>query len=259
MVSLPLLGCAAALSEPPPLSDLTGTRRDDTVRIDQLLAEAERRFARREVEAVRRSADLWLQVADSDERRGEGLIGATRAHIWLSGHEEQKEARLAAAVSAVQSAQWCERIAPDDPSCIYYLVLALGVQARERRSTGHDALKEMVERLEHLIEHAPVLDHAGPHRVLALVLLRSPGWPSGPGDSELGLEHAVNAVHIDPEYPPNQLCFGEALAATDSRDESFRAYERGAKLARAWMESGEIDAKEWLAEAEQALARHRGE
>ena len=233
MVSLPLFGCAAALSEPPPLSELTGTRPDDTVRIDRLLAEAERRFARREVEAVRRSADLWLQ--------------------------EQKEARLAAAVSAVQSAQWCERIAPDDPSCIYYLALALGVQARERRSTGHDALKEMVERLEHLIEHAPVLDHAGPHRVLALVLLRSPGWPSGPGDSELGLEHAVNAVHIDPDYPPNQLCFGEALAATGSRDESFRAYERGANLARAWMESGEIDAKQWLAEAEQALARHRGE
>jgi len=256
-VALPLFGCAAALSEPPSLTELTQAPRTEVVDIDTLLAEAETRFAARTVEDVRRAAELWRRVASTDEARIEGLIGAARAWIWLSGHESEPGARLDAAVSAVQAAQWCERLAPDDPSCIYQLALALGVQARERRVTGHDALKEMTRRLEDLVERAPALDHGGPHRVLALVLLRAPGWPAGPGDPDLALEHAVNAVHIDPDFPPNRLCLAEALGATGSKAESFRAYRAAGESARAWLERGEFDAREWLDEAERELASDR--
>lgn len=254
LISLPLSGCVAALSEPPALDDLTGVR-DEAVDPVALLARAEGRFADREIAAAREAAELWLRAAAFEEHRVEALIGATRARIWLSGHETEKETRLSAAVSAVQTAQWCERTAPDEPSCIYQMALALGVQARERRATGHDALGEMIARLERLTEIAPRLDHAGPHRVLALVLLRAPGWPAGPGDPDLALEFSVNAVNIDRDYPPNQLCLGEALAATDSAQESLRAYESAARLAREWIANGDKDATEWLADAERALAR----
>lgn len=250
---LPLLGCVAALSEPPPLSDLTGAR-DGAVDAPALMREAERRFGERELPSVRAAAELWLRAAAVDEHRVTALVGATRARIWLSNHEPDKQDRHDAAVSAVQSAQWCERTAPDHPLCVYQTALALGVQARERRATGHDALKEIISRLEVLTETAPTLDHAGPYRVLALVLLRAPGWPAGPGDPDLALEFCVNAVNLDRDYPPNQLCLAEALAATDSAQESLRTYELAAELAREWITDGDPDATEWLAEAERAVA-----
>jgi hypothetical protein len=90
--------------------------------------------------------------------------------------------------------------------------------------------------------------------VLALLRLRAPGWPSGPGDSEDGLVHARAAVSIAPDYPPNQLCLGEALAANGERAAAVEAFERAERLARREVDSGSREAVEWLEEARRVLA-----
>ena len=81
--------------------------------------------------------------------------------------------REAAALTAVQSSQLCAERSPGAAVCDYWLALALGVQARERRSTAHDALPRMVELLERVVAERPDLEHAGPHRVLAARLGRA--------------------------------------------------------------------------------------
>ena len=126
-------------------------------------------------------------------------------------------------------------------------------QARERRSTGADALPRIVSLLEEVIAEAPRLDDAGGHGVLGLVLLRAPGWPAGLGDPGAGLEHARKADELVPDNPQNLLVLGEALAANGSTDGARLAYGRAETLARAAAAAGNPDAVEWAQSATRAL------
>jgi hypothetical protein len=134
-------------------------------------------------------------------------------------------------------------------ACDYALALALGLQARERPSTFREGLAEMVLRLRRAAAAAPELDRAGPHRVLALVLLRAPGWPLGPGDPEEGLAEARQAVARAPDHAPNQLALAEALSANGEAAPAQAAAHRALALAEAAGAAGEPEAGDWVAEA----------
>lgn len=246
-----LCGCASALREPDELPALPEATIADS---DGLSRRAQRLYDERSLPGVAEAAQLWLQAADADREEVDGLVGAMRAFVWLADHEELPEARKSAARRAVDAGQLCEQRRPRSPECMYWMAISLGVQARERSSTGLDAVDLMIERLQTVIELDPGLDHGGPHRVLALVYLRAPGWPTGPGDPDLGLGEARHAVALAPDYPPNRLCLAEALVETEDREEGRRAYEAAAELARRWLERGSPDAGEWLEEAERSLA-----
>jgi tetratricopeptide (TPR) repeat protein len=263
IVPLVLAGaCVHALHEPPPLGslgsptlpsrvDLTSSRAVD---VDALLPDAAARFGERpDPSAVAAALDLYLRAARADEHRVEGLLGAATALAWLVEHEHDAARRQALAIEAVQACQWCLRRAPGNVECTYHLALAVGLQARERRSTALDGLKEMVSLLEDVIVRAPKLDGAGGHRVLGLVLLRAPGWPAGPGDPDAGLEHARQADALVPDNPENLLVLGEALAATGHEDEARAAYSRAEVLARTRAAKRDPDASEWAEAAARAL------
>lgn len=252
-------GCARALREPPPLSGLGG---GGTARapeeVDSLLAEADLLYAARTPDSVREALEAWLAAARSDGRRVEGLIGAARAGVWLSMHDESRDDRHRDAGLAVEAAQWCGRLEPANPACSFWLGAALGAQADVRRSTALDALPRIVEAFQRAAAADPGLEDAGPDRALALVYARAPGWPAGPGDPDLALEHARKAEGLRPEFPPNSLALGEALVAAGSPAEARREYERALALARDWADREEPDAAEWIKEAEEALGRLSG-
>jgi hypothetical protein len=153
------------------------------------------------------------------------------------------------AVEAVKLGQRCEQLAPTDARCEYGLALALGVQAREKPATANDALPLMVTRLERAAKSSPALDHAGPERVLGLVLVRSPGWPAGPGDPASGLEVARRAAERDPAYAPNWLAVAEAADAVGDSRSRTEAANRAATLAEQAGQAGEPAAETWLDQA----------
>jgi len=189
------------------------------------------------------------------EDQVEEIISLARERIWLSGHDPDPEARREAATGAVHAGQWCRSLRPDDPECAYWLGAALGVQARERRGTALDALPLIVELFMEAREGAPLMDRAGPDRALALLFLRAPGWPTGPGDPDLGLEHAEIAVGLEPGYAPNVLALAEALESMERIAESMAAYERAQSMAREASDRGDPDAHEWVGEAVDGLRR----
>lgn len=246
------LACAPALRAPAPLPPSRG---GEVGAAAPLLAEAEEAFTHRPDPAeVRRAAGLYREAAQADPGAIEGLYGAARAAVWLAQRERSGEERARRAAEAVELGQLCEARAPADARCDYALALALGVQARERPSTVREGLRLMVERLRRAAEREPALDDAGPERVLALVLLRAPAWPIGPGDPEEGLAAARKAEARAPEFPPNPLALAEGLAASGDLAAAREAARRGLALAEARKAAGDPDADEWMAEARRLVA-----
>ena len=129
---------------------------------------------------MRRAAAIWLRGAAADQEQTESLVGVVRAQSWLADRLAAPDERRAAATEAVRAGQWCEQRDPESATCAYWLAVALGVQARERRSTALDGLDEMIARLDRAIRLDPEQDFAGPERVASWVRLRAPGWPTGP-------------------------------------------------------------------------------
>ncbi|HEV8375806.1 MAG TPA: hypothetical protein VGR38_06165 [Candidatus Polarisedimenticolia bacterium] len=249
-------GCAHALKEPPPLQSLGpplegGSATKD---VDSLLRQADSLYATRALPEARKSVALFLQAARADASRVEGLLGAARVLVWLVGHEPDAASRDKAATDAVHATQWCQRIDPASSECDYWLGAAVGVQARERHSTALDALPLIEAAFRRAAEKNPSLEEGGPHRALALLYARAPGWPMGPGDPYRALEEARKAVELSPQYPPNQLALGEALRLTGSPGEAREAYSRALELARTRLSEGDRDASEWVREAQKALA-----
>lgn len=249
-----LAACGHALREPRPLPPAAVPASKEEA--PALLAQADAEYALRpDPGAVRRADERYLAAAQADPLDVAGLVGSVRAKAWLIDHEPDGKARAEDAAAAVDAGQWCLRRAPASAACDYALALALGLQAREKRSTAIDALKKMVEHLRRAAAADPRLDQAGPHRVLALVLLRAPGWPLGPGDPETGLAEARRAAALFPDHVPNQLALAEALLRNDAADEGRATAARALAHARERAAAGDPDAPEWVRAAEKLAKR----
>jgi hypothetical protein len=248
-------GCASALKEPPPISTLQ-REPTGTVPGNALLQEAAEEYAKRpDPAAVRRAEGLCLAAAQADDTQSAGLVCAIQAKAWLADRETNVKVRTDLAVSAVQAGQWCLRREPSSAACKFWLAVGLGLQARDRPTTVEDGLKRMVVLLLEAARDAPLLEEAGPDRVLAVAQLRAPGWPIGPGDSEEALVHARKAVELRPDYPPNQLVLGEALLKNSERAKGRQALLRSIELAGQPPWSTDPDVETWIADAQALLAR----
>jgi hypothetical protein len=258
IVVLGASGCASALKEPPPISELQRAALSPASASD-LLAEGRASYARRpDLAAVREAEQLCLAAAQADETGEpgvEGLTCAIQAKAWLLEHGAAPAERSALAVSAVQAGQWCQRRAPGSAACRYWLAVALGLQSREKPTTAEDGVRRMVTLLREVVRTDPALDEAGPERILALVLLRAPGWPLGPGDAEEALSLARKAVALRAGYPPNDLALAEALEKTGDPKGARLALGRALESARAAVDAGNPDAPAWVREAEARLRR----
>jgi len=137
--------------------------------------------------------------------------------------------------------------------CLYYDGVALGLKARAHPLQASEALKSMLDALGSAEAADPAYDQAGPARVRALVLIKAPAWPLGPGDPEAGLAAARRAVALRPDYPPNVLALAEALARTGDAHGAQESYRGARELIQALPSSPDRD--DWLHEADQALSK----
>jgi len=249
---LAAVGCAPALRTAPPLAEIAGAPTASRVEAPALQARAAGLFASRDLNHVREAAGLALQAAAADPSLEPALLTAVETLVWLADHEPEAEARETAAVRAVQAAQWCDRGAPASPACSFWLGAALGVQARERPTTGLSALPAIEAAFKAAAAGDPSLDLAAPDRALAVFYLRAPQWPAGPGDPDRGLEHARRAIALFPDHPPNLLALAEALAATGDAEGAVREATTALSRARSAVAAGVPDAAEWVREAEVA-------
>lgn len=247
LLALGLMAC------PPAHVATAGLVRKD--QLDATLTEAETAFSHRPDQAeVRRAVTLFLSASLSDELRVEGSMGVVRTVSWLVEHGV-KEERGSLVATALAAGEQCQARAPQTPACDYWQAVAKGLGAREQPSTGLGVLKDIIALLRRAQAAQPLLDEGGPGRVLALLLLRAPGWPVGPGDADAGLVEAQQALALSPSHPLNQLAVAEALAATGDVEGAKAAYAHAKELGSARTAKGDPDGADWAAQAEAALKK----
>jgi hypothetical protein len=98
----------------------------------------------------------------------------------------------------------------------------------------------------------PGFENGGPYRLLAMLYVHAPPWPTSIGDIDKALEYAEKAVGVS-EYPMNHLVRGEVLIeageVVEARNE-LKLVLTAPKVGR-WAHEGEI----WRPYARQLLDR----
>jgi hypothetical protein len=181
------------------------------------------------------------------------LAAAIEADAQRSDHEPDSTTRNELAAEATRDADACLAREPQAAACLYGSAVALGLNARAHPTRAVEFLNSMLKSLTSAESVDPGYDEAGPARVQALVLIRAPGWPLGPGDPEAGLAAARRAVTLRPLYPPNLLVLAEALAKTGDSNGARENYARARDAALVLPASADRD--DWLHQADQGLAR----
>jgi len=183
----------------------------------------------------------------------EELAAAIAADAKRSDREPDAKIRAELAAEANNDAAACLAREPQAAACLYGRAIALGLEARAHPTRAGELLNAMLGSLADAEAVDPSYDEAGPARVRALVLIRAPGWPLGPGDAETGLVAARRAATLRPQYPPNLLALAEALAKTGDSNGARENYEHARALAQA--QPAGTDRDGWLREADEALLR----
>jgi hypothetical protein len=161
--------------------------------------------------------------------------------------------------AAAASAQHCLASAADNGACHYAQAQVLGLTARERPLQAVSLLKEMLASLTKAEALDPALDHAGPARLRAVVLLRAPPWPLGPGDVDAAVVAAQRAVQRDAAYPPNLLTLGVAQAKAIGGPEARATFAKARLAIEAWNSTADTPAQvaaeraQWQQELQQGL------
>ncbi len=184
------------------------------------------------------------------------LIAAVRAATDRIDHSKDPAERSMLLATATANAQQCVAGAPENAGCHYAWAQVLGLTARERPLQAVSLLKQMLASLKRAEELQPALDHAGPARLTATVLLRAPGWPLGPGDADAAVLAAQRAVDRDPAYPPNLITLAQAQAKTDASARARETYESARPAVAAWpgaTSDAASDAAQWRQQIEQGL------
>lgn len=180
------------------------------------------------------------------------LAAAIASAAQRSEHEPDARIRAQLAEGAQRDAAACMQQEPQAAACLYGRGVALGLEAKEHPTRAPALLTDMLATLARAEVADPNYDDAGPSRVQALVLIRAPGWPLGPGDSERGLAAALRAATLRPAYPPNLLALAEAQSKTGAVNDARASYMRARDAAGKLPESAAR--ADWLREVERGLS-----
>lgn len=130
-----------------------------------------------------------------------------------STNQSEKEALANEGVALAKRAlaQGAER----DGAVHYYLAANLGLAIHEHPLQAADNLASLEQELKLAADLSPAVDDGGPLRLLGMLYLKAPPWPTGIGDGDKALELLKKAADAYPDHPLNHLFYGQALWEVD--------------------------------------------
>lgn len=191
--------------------------------VEDPLGEADAlRPAEDDLEALERAAHLYRVSIQRDGETFAALWKGARTLCRIAQATRSNEIQAARGEEAMEYARRAIRIRPMRVEGRYYLAVATGLVA-ETRTTGALGLVPAIEsEAFEALRLDPRYEHAGAHRILGELYHQAPGFPVSVGDSELALEHLLEAVRIAPDYPPNRIALAEVYLEEEEEEEARR-------------------------------------
>lgn len=140
-----------------------------------------------------------------------------------------REALAAEGVSLAERA--LKSGAKDDAAVHYYLAANLGLAINDHPVQAAENIHRLEDELSAAARLSKSVDHGGPLRLLGMLYLKAPPWPTGIGDGDKALAYLKDAVTQHPDHPLNHLFYAEALFEVDEKTPEAQAeIEKGKAL-----------------------------
>ncbi|MDR0966527.1 MAG: hypothetical protein LBM75_08540 [Myxococcales bacterium] len=149
--------------------------------------------------------------------------GSSQAGDCL-GHDAQAKA-------AAESNGQMRACTPEVARAAYRHALLIGLRMRVAGMSEALQLLDQELALLDVARLAAEEEQGGPLRVLAMIYLKAPGWPAGPGDLDLALALLQEAVERFPTHPLNRIFLAAALLEDGDEERAKAELEIGLELA----------------------------
>lgn len=110
-----------------------------------------------------------------------------------------------------------------DGAVHYYLAANLGLAVHDHPLQAADNLSRLEQELQKAVQLAPAVDAGGPLRLLGMLYLKAPPWPTGIGDGDKALDLLKQAAERYPAHPLNHLFYAQALWEVDEKGAEAKA------------------------------------
>ncbi|MGH8567463.1 MAG: sterol transporter outer membrane protein BstC [Gammaproteobacteria bacterium] len=156
----------------------------------------------------------WLQDTDDPTLRRSALGSRLSLHLAERTPEADRRENLAA--EGVRFAEAAIALGADGDGAVhYYLAANLGLVIRDHVTLAMENLPRLQGAMQRAVDLSPDIDDGGPLRVLGILYLKAPPWPTGFGDGEKALELLQAVVEKHPRHPLNHLFYAEVLWEAD--------------------------------------------
>jgi len=105
-----------------------------------------------------------------------------------------------------------------DAELAYYYAMNLGLAVQDNPLLALKNISRIEEKLRDAIRLDPSVDMGGPVRVLAMLYLKAPPWPQGPGDPDKALMLLRWASHHFGGHPLNHIFLARAYLEVIGED-----------------------------------------
>ena len=189
-------------------------------------------FAAHQSELGPRSTTHTLECAlallrrASDQALLRSSLGS-RIALHLAERSAEPNVRENLAAEGVRFAETALGLGADGDGAVhYYLAANLGLVVRGDAARALESLPRLEAEITRSVELDSGLDDGGPLRLLGMLYLKAPPWPTGIGDGDKALQLLRQAAERYPRHPLNHLFYAEALwESEDDNAEDLARHE----------------------------------
>ena len=117
-----------------------------------------------------------------------------------------------------------------DGAVHYYLAANLGLALHDHPVQAAENLSRLDQELQQALTLSRSVDQGGPLRLLGMLYLKAPPWPSGMGDGDKALTLLKASVDEFPKHPLNHVFYARALWEVDENGKAaHQEYDLGLK------------------------------
>lgn len=136
----------------------------------------------------------------------------SRLALHLAERESDPGRREKLAAEGVRFAEKAVALgAGNDGVVHYYLAANLGLAVRDQMALAVQNLPRLEGEMKRAVALSPDVDDGGPLRLLGMLYLKAPPWPTGIGDGDKALDLLKRALDKHPGHPLNHLFYAQAL------------------------------------------------